>query len=176
MIFVPSSATWPSFTNPACSHSLRTCPNITGSAFKCRLRKSETCEIRRIEPDNAHEVDPFARRLGDPARRVDAVTIAVQQQRRHHRRVKRRLPALARIRGFDLTKVEMLEHKRQNEPSQMVLADKVLHARRQQQRLIDRPGPEGLAHKQAKSDSRKRRHQNPPFLGQAPSPELSMTW
>ena len=126
-------------------------------------------KIRRIEPDNAHEVDPFARRLGDPARRVDAVTIAVQQQRRHHRRVKRRLPALARIRGFDLTKVEMLEHKRQNEPSQMVLADKVLHARRQQQRLIDRPGPEGLAHKQAESDSRKRRHQNPPFLGQAPS-------
>ena len=78
------------------------------SAFKCRLRKSETVRIRRIEPDNAHEVDPFARRLGDPARRVDAVTIAVQQQRRHHRRVKRRLPALARIRGFDLTKVEML--------------------------------------------------------------------
>ena len=109
-------------------------------------------KIRRIEPDNAQEVDPFARRLGDPARRVDAVAIAVQQQRRHHRRVKRRLPALARIRGFDLTKVERLEHKRQNEASQMVLADKVLNARRQQQRLIDRPGPEGLAHKQTKSN------------------------
>ena len=26
-------------------------------------------KIRRIEPDNAQEVDPFARRLGDPARR-----------------------------------------------------------------------------------------------------------
>ena len=38
--------------------------------------------------------------------------------------VKRRLPALARIRGFDLTKVERLEHKRQNEASQMVLATK----------------------------------------------------
>ena len=24
-------------------------------------------EIRRIEPDDAHEVDPLARRLGDPA-------------------------------------------------------------------------------------------------------------
>jgi hypothetical protein len=32
-----------------------------------------------------------AGRLGDPARRVDAVAIAVQQQRRHHRRVKREL-------------------------------------------------------------------------------------
>ena len=125
-------------------------------------------KIRRIEPDNAQEVDPFARRLGDPARRVDAVAIAVQQQRRHHRRVKRRLPALARIRGFDLTKVERLEHKRQNEASQMVLADKVLNARRQQQRLIDRPGPEGLAHKQTESNSSKRRHHNPLLSRQAP--------
>ena len=168
MIFVPSSATWPSFTSPACSHSFTTCPNSPESAFKCRLRKSETVGIRRIEPDNAQEVEPFARRLGDPARRVDAVAIAVQQQRRHHRRVKRRLPALARIRGFDLTKVERLEHKRQNEASQMVLADKVLNARRQQQRLIDRPGPEGLAHKRTKSDSSKRRHHNPLLSRQAP--------
>ena len=45
--------------------------------------------------------------------------------------------------------------------SQMVLADKVLNARRQQQRLIDRPGPEGLAHKQTESNSSKRRHHNP---------------
>ena len=34
-------------------------------------------EVRRIEPDNAHEVDPLARRLGDPARRVDPVAITV---------------------------------------------------------------------------------------------------
>jgi hypothetical protein len=76
-------------------------------------------------------------------------------------------PALARIPSFDVTKLKMLEHK-PNEASLVVLADKVLNARRQQQQLINRPGPEGLAHKQAESDSRKRRHQNPLFLGQAP--------
>jgi len=103
-------------------------------------------EIRRIEPHDAHEVDPLARRLGDPARGVDAIAIAVQQQRRHHRRIKRRLPALARVSRCDLAKVEALEHKRQNKAGQVVPADKVLHARRQQQRLIDRPGPERLAH------------------------------
>ena len=65
-------------------------------------------KIRRVEPDKAHEVDPLARRLGDPARRLDAVAIAVQQERRHHRRVKRRLPALARVSRFDLAKVEIL--------------------------------------------------------------------
>jgi hypothetical protein len=36
----------------------------------------------------------------------------------------------------------MLEHQRQNKASQVVRADKVLHARRQQQRLIDLPGAE----------------------------------
>ena len=75
--------------------------------------------------------------------------------------------------GFDLTKVEMLEHKRHDKAGQVVLADKVLHTRRQQQRLIDRPRPEGLAHKQAESDSRPHRHQNPLFLGQAPSSTVS---
>ena len=50
----------------------------------------------------------------------------------------------------------------------MVLADKVLNARRQQQRLIDRPGPEGLAHKQTQSNSSKRRHHNPLLSRQAP--------
>jgi hypothetical protein len=31
------------------------------------------------------------------ARRVDAVAIGIKQQHRHHRRIKRRLPALARV-------------------------------------------------------------------------------
>src|SRR5208337_789127 len=34
LIFVPLSATWPSFTSPAYSHSLRTCANSPASAFK----------------------------------------------------------------------------------------------------------------------------------------------
>jgi hypothetical protein len=93
----------------------------------------------------------------------------IKQQRRHHRRVKRRLPTLARVSRFDLTKLEMLEHKRQNKASQMVLADKVLHPRRQQQRLIDRPRAESLAHQQAESDSRSPRQNFPLLLGQAPS-------
>jgi len=73
-------------------------------------------EIRRIEPDDAHEVDPLARRLANPTRRVDPVAIGVEQQPRHHRRIKRRLPALAPVHGLDLTQVEMLEDKRQNKP------------------------------------------------------------
>ena len=41
LIFVPSSATWPSFTRPAFSASFKTCTNSPASAFRCRLRKSE---------------------------------------------------------------------------------------------------------------------------------------
>ena len=121
-------------------------------------------KIRRIESDNAHEVDPLARRLGDPARRVDAIAIGIKQQRRHHRRAKRRLSALARVSRSDLTKLEMLEHKRQNKAGQVVLADKVLHARRQQQRLIDRPPAAVLLmSKQNPTSAHTHRHQFPLF-------------
>ena len=44
----------------------------------------------------------------------------------------------------------MIEHKRQNKPSQGGLADKILHARRQQQRLIDRPRAKSLVHNPSK--------------------------
>jgi hypothetical protein len=50
----------------------------------------------------------------------------------------------------------------------MLSTYEVLHRHRQQQRLIDLPGAKCLAHKQAESDSRPLRHQNPLFLGQAP--------
>ena len=111
-------------------------------------------KIRRIEPDNAQEVDPFARRRGDPARRVDPIAIAVEQQPRHHRRVKLRMPgSLAYAGSSTATSLQYVEHRSKMNVAQPPL-DKVLHARRQQQRLIDRPGPEGLAHKQAESDFR----------------------
>ena len=168
MIFVPSSATWPSFASPAGSHKLETLPEPSGERLQMTLAEvADGAEIRRIEPDNAHDVDPLARRLGDPARRVDAVAIAGHQQRRRHRRIERRPPALASVACFDLAKVELLKRQRQNEASQAALADNVLHPRRRHQRLIDRPGAEGLAHRQAESDSRPRRHQNPLFLRQA---------
>ena len=47
----------------------------------------------------------------------------------------------------------------------MALADKVPHARRQQHRLINRPGAECLAHMRAESDSRRPRQKFPLLLG-----------
>jgi hypothetical protein len=40
LILVPSSATWPSFTNPAFSASFNTCTKSAAKAFKCRRRNS----------------------------------------------------------------------------------------------------------------------------------------
>ena len=153
---------------------LQNLPEQAGERLQMALAEvGDGAKIRRIEPDNAHEVDPFPRRLGDPARRVDAVAIGIKQQRRHHRRVKRRLPALARVSGFNCAKIEMLDHQRQDKASQVALADKVLHARRQQQRLIDRPRAESLAHNRAESDSRRPRQNFPILLGQAPRDRMS---
>ena len=105
-------------------------------------------KIRRVKADHAHEVDPLTRRLGDPPRRVDAVAIGVKQQRRHHRRIKRRLPALAPVGSLDLPKVKMIEDQPNDKARQVVRADKVLHARRKQQRFGNLPGAECLAHPQ----------------------------
>ena len=125
-------------------------------------------EIRRIEPDNAHEVDPFARRLGDPARRVDPVAIGVEQQRRHHRRIERRLPAIDPVDPFDLFQIDLLDHQVQDQPRQMILGDELLNCCRQQHRFVDLPGAVALAHRHAESDSPTPSQQNPRFLRQAP--------
>ena len=125
-------------------------------------------EIRRVEPHDAHEVDAFPTSLGDPPRRVDSIAIAVEQQRRHHRRIERRLPALDAVDTLDLFQIDLLDHQVQDEPRQVILVDELLNRRRQQHRFIDLPGAIALAHEQAESDSPPRRQQNPRFLRQAP--------
>ena len=103
-------------------------------------------EIRRIERHNAHEVDPFPARLGDPARRVAAATVRIEQQRRHHDGIERRLPPLAAVRAGDLGQVDFIPYQAQHKTGEMVLGHEVLHHRWQKQRLIDLPGAKCLAH------------------------------
>jgi hypothetical protein len=105
-------------------------------------------EIRRIKPNNAHEIDPLPARLGNSARGVDAAAVGIQQQRRHHDGIKRRLAALAAVRAGDLGEVDLLLHHNAGE---MALRNEVLHRRRQQQRLIDLPGAKCLAHIQGQN-------------------------
>ncbi len=128
----------------------------------------DRAEVRRVETDDAHEVDAFPAGFGDPPRRVDPVAIAVEQKRRHHRRIERRLPAIDTIGPLDLLQVDLLDHQVQDEPREMTLVDKLLNRRRQQQRFIDLPRAVALAHTQAESDSSTPRQQNPRFLRQAP--------
>jgi len=128
----------------------------------------DRAEIRRIETDDAHEVDAFPTGLGDPPRRVDPVAIAVEQKRRHHRRIERRLPPIDAIHPLDRLQIDLLHHQVQDEPRKVVLVDKLLNPRRQQHRLIDLPRAIALAHEQAESDSPPPRQKNPRFLRQAP--------
>ena len=58
-------------------------------------------EVRRIERHDRHEVDPLAARPGKPARRVDALGVAIKQQRRHHPRVEWRLAGRTAVRRQD---------------------------------------------------------------------------
>jgi hypothetical protein len=103
-------------------------------------------EIRHIEPHNAHEIDPLAARLGDPARGVNAAAVGIQQQRRHHDGIKRRLAQLAAIRAGDLAKIDFVPHNAQHKASQMPLGNEIRNCHRQQQRLFNLPRTKCLAH------------------------------
>jgi len=63
-----------------------------------------------------------------------AAAIRIEQQRRHHDRIERRLAALARIAAADRGKVDILPHQVQHQAGEMVLGHKLLHHRRQKQR------------------------------------------
>ena len=49
-------------------------------------------EVRRVERDNAHEINAFATRSGDASRRMDTAGAGIEQQHAQQARSKRRLP------------------------------------------------------------------------------------
>src|ERR1700733_5951028 len=115
---------------------------------------ADRAEVGRIARHDHHEVRPLHRRPGDPPRRVEAARIAVQKQRRHHPRVKRRLPQPAPVAAAHRGKVKLLSNQRHDQPRKMLLGHVVLHARRQKLRFIDLPGTKVLAHGYATNQTR----------------------
>src|SRR3977135_743932 len=103
-------------------------------------------EVRRIERHNPHKIVPLPAGLRAPPRPIQATGVAVQQQRHHHPRVKRRLPKPAHIAARDLLEIEALPHQLDDKPRDMAFWNEVLHIRRQKQRLIDIPRAKILAH------------------------------
>src|SRR6516162_6369444 len=111
-------------------------------------------EIRHIEPHNAHEINPLAARLGDPAGGVNAAAVGIQKQRRHHDRIKRRLAKLAAIAASDLAEINFVPHNVQHKASDMALGNEIRHCHRQQQRLINLPRAKYLAHAKGRNLTR----------------------
>ncbi|MGY3413124.1 hypothetical protein ACVWZV_009290 [Bradyrhizobium sp. GM5.1] len=83
----------------------------------------------------------FPAGLGNPTRRIQPTRIAMQQQRHHYPRIKRRLPKPAHIAAHDLPEIEALSHQINHKPRDMAFRHEVLHIRRQKQRLINVPRP-----------------------------------
>ena len=67
---------------------------------------ADRAEVRDVQPDDAHEVDALARRLGPFSRRAHPIAIAVQQ-----RRIVRRLTAFDAVDPLDLFQIEFLDHE-----------------------------------------------------------------
>jgi hypothetical protein len=123
----------PEFDEPGLLAQFQDLHEQPGKRLQVALAEGrDGAEIRRIERDNAHEIDPLAAGLGDAARRIDAAAIGIEQQRRHHMRVERRLPLLARIGGHDLDQIEFIHDQRQHKTGEMAGGYEVFHRQRQQ--------------------------------------------
>jgi hypothetical protein len=114
-------------------------------------------EVRRVPGNDHHEVGALGARLGDAPRGVEAAGVGVEQQRRHQRRVERRLAEVAIVAGLDLRKVEALANQRHYEARLMILRHVVLHARWQQLCLVDLPAAVVFAHAPGQNPTRARK-------------------
>ena len=147
LILVPSSATCGELNQARLLAQLQNLLEQIAKRLQVPLAEiRDGPEIRGIERHNAHEIDPFAAGLGDAPRGVDAATIRIKQQRRHHGGIKRRLAPFAAIGAGDFPETEIVSDQAQHKAGEMVLGHEVPHHRWQKQRLINLPGAECLAH------------------------------
>src|SRR5690606_17124430 len=102
-----------------------------------------------------HEVRTLHRRLRDPPRGVDAARVGMQEQRRHHARIERRLAERAAVAADNPGKIKRFPHERHDQPRQMSRGHIVLNARRQKLCVVDLPGAKILAHKSARNQTRR---------------------
>ena len=122
----------------------------TGQRLQMPLAEiRDRAEVRRITRHDHHEVRTLHRRFGDPPRRIEPARIAMQKQRRHHPRIKRRLPRSARVAARYRRKIKLFPDQRNDQPRQVILRHIVLHARRQKLSLVNLPGAKMFAHTRA---------------------------
>ncbi len=77
-------------------------------------------KVRLLHRRHRHEVHPLLAGLRDPPRRVDALRVRVEQQRRHHHWVKRRLTALFGVAVQDRAEVEIVAHQLAHEVRRVI--------------------------------------------------------
>jgi len=111
-------------------------------------------EVRRVARHDHHAIGALHGRPGDPPRGVDAARVGIEQKRRHHARIERRLPEPARVAGREGREIEALPDQRHDQPRQVGRRHVVRDARRQQLHLVDLPGAKMLAHDPARNQTR----------------------
>ena len=114
-------------------------------------------EIRRIPRHDHHEVGPLLASLGNPTRGIDPARIAGEQQRCHHARVEWRLAQLAPVAADQLGEIKTFPNQRDDKSREVARRHIILHACRQELRLIDFPGTKEFAHNSGQNLTRTRK-------------------
>jgi hypothetical protein len=97
-------------------------------------------------------VEPLQASPGDPTRTVDALRVAIEQKRGHHRRVKCRRPARVVIGSMDRRQVQAVANQVADKMARMLGRNEILYRRRQQKDLIHIPRTISFAHATSESE------------------------
>ena len=119
----------------------------SGQRFQVPLAKiTNRPKVRPAHRRHGHEVQPLLAALRDPARGVHSLAVRIEQQRRHHHRMVRRIPSLLVVALQDSGQIQALAHHPPHEVRQVIPRHKLFHGRRQQEPLIGLPRSERLCH------------------------------
>ena len=169
MIFVPSSATCPSFRQPGFFRQLQHLQKQPPQRRQMTLPEvGDRAKIWRVVRHDHHEIDPLGACLRDPPRGIKTRAIGIEQQGRHHARIERRLTKPAFVACDDLRQIQVLARQSDDELRQMVRRHIIDDRRRQELCLINCPRTKMSAHA-SKGRNRTLGPKLPPLLGHAPS-------
>lgn len=115
-------------------------------------------EIRLVAGRHRQEVQPLLARPRQPTGRVDPSAVAVEQHRRHHPRIERRVAAKFGVTGQDRRQIQLLSHQVPDKMGDMIRRNELIDRWRQKLRLVNQPRAKSLAHDPSESRTYVSRH------------------
>src|SRR5579864_7501383 len=116
-------------------------------------KTTDGAKVWLLHRRHRHEIHPLLAAACNPPRRVDPLTVGVQQQARHHHRVIRRVAPLLFVAVQNRRQVQLLPHEVAQKMRDMTRRDQLPNRRREEPDLVHFPTAESLCHERLRSQN-----------------------